>query len=376
MEEWRRIQIVKIAFDHQVFVLQQYGGISRYICNLAEQLSALPETNTRIFAPLHFNQHLNAAKNLNSRGKVLPQLPPKLTRGAMETSKFLSRRAIKKFSPDIIHETYFTTQDFKTPGAKRILTVYDMIHERYADMFDQAHETSAPKKAASLRADHVICISESTRKDLIEFCGVPEERTSVVYLSADKVFSQVQDEKGENKNKPYILYVGSRAGYKNFETFAKAFGSSNQLKQHFDIRCFGGGAFTKTEMEMMKNAGIGETQIHYHGGADKDLVTLYKQAEAFIYPSLYEGFGIPPLEAMAAGCPVLASNTSSLPEVVGKAGEYFDPTEQDDMKSALEKVIGAETYKRDLVQKGHEQHKKFSWEKCARETMIIYKGIS
>lgn len=376
MEQRTRIQIVKIAFDHQVFVLQQYGGISRYICNLAEQLSALPETNTRIFAPLHFNQHLNATKNLNSRGKVLPQLPSKLTRVAMETSKFVSRRAMKKFSPDIIHETYFTTQDFKTPGAKRILTVYDMIHERYADMFDQAHKTSSPKKAASLRADHVICISENTRKDLIEFCGVPEERTSVVYLSADRVFSQLQDEKVENKGKPYLLYVGSRGGYKNFEKFVKAFANSNQLKQHFDIRSFGGGSFTKAEMEMMSNAGLSEAQIHYHGGEDKDLVELYKLAEAFIYPSLYEGFGIPPLEAMAAGCPVLSSNTSSLPEVVGDAGEYFDPTEQDDMKSALEKVIGNETYKRDLIQKGYKQHKKFSWEKCARETMNIYKGVS
>lgn len=367
---------MKIAFDHQVFVLQQYGGISRYICNLAEQLSALPETNTRIFAQLHFNQHLNATKSLNGRGKVLPQLPSKLTRVAMETSKFCSRRAMKKFSPDIIHETYFSTQDFLTPGAKRILTVYDMIHERYADMFDQAHKTSVPKKAASLRADHVICISENTRKDLIEFCGVPEERTSVVYLSADKVFSQLKDETLENKGKPYLLYVGSRGGYKNFDKFVKAFASSNQLKQNFDIRCFGGGTFSKAEMEMMIAAGLTEAQVHFHGGEDQDLAELYKLAEAFIYPSLYEGFGIPPLEAMAAGCPVLSSNTSSLPEVVGNAGEYFDPTEQDNITSALEKVVGNEVYKRDLVQKGYEQHKKFSWEKCARETMNIYKGVS
>jgi len=376
MEQRARIQIVKIAFDHQVFVLQQYGGISRYICNLAEHLSALPETNTQIFAPFHFNQHLNATKNLNCSGRILPQLPSKLTRVAMETSKYCSRRAMKKFSPDIIHETYFTTQDFKTTGAKRILTVYDMIHERYADMFDQAHKTSAPKKTASLRADHVICISENTRKDLIEFCGVPEERTSVVYLSADKIFSQLKDERLEKKNKPFLLYVGSRGGYKNFNKFVKAFASSNQLKQNFDIRCFGGGPFSKAEMEMMVDAGLSEMQIHYHSGEDQELAELYQQAEAFIYPSLYEGFGIPPLEAMAAGCPVLSSNTSSLPEVVGNAGVYFDPTEQDDIQSSLEKVIGNETCKRDLVEKGFEQHKKFSWEKCTRETMNIYKGVS
>ena len=122
---------MKIAFDHQVFVLQQYGGISRYICNLAEQLSALPETNTRIFAPLHFNQHLNATNNLNSRGKMLRQLPSKLTRVAMEASKFYSRRAMKKFSPDIIHETYFTTTDFQSKNSQRVVTEHDMNHELY-----------------------------------------------------------------------------------------------------------------------------------------------------------------------------------------------------------------------------------------------------
>jgi len=365
---------LKIAFDHQVFVLQKYGGISRYICNLAEALSF--ETDTRIFAPLHFNQHLRVANKKIGTGKTFPSLSPKLTRVIMETSKILSRRSMKKFSPDIIHETYFTTDDFQPHGVKRVLTVYDMIHERYENMFDQAHKTAEPKKAASLRADHVICISENTRKDLIEFCGVPEERTSVVYLSADKVFSQLKDERLEKKGKPFLLYVGSRGGYKNFEKFVKAFASSNQFKQNFDIRCFGGGPFSKTEMEMMVAGGLNEAQLHYHGGEDQDLVELYQLAEAFIYPSLYEGFGIPPLEAMAAGCPVLSSNTSSLPEVVGNAGEYFNPTEQDDIKSALEKVIGNEVHKRELVEKGFEQHKKFSWEKCARETLKIYKGVS
>lgn len=370
---------MKIAFDQQVFLLQEYGGISRYICSLAKHLAQMPDVDARVVAPLHFNRNLDTLHGVPGKGIFLPKMPSKIFRLSMEASKHLSRRAINRFEPDILHETYFSCDDYRPHKAKRVLTVYDMIHEKYADMFDQSSMTSGPKKAAALRADHVICISENTRRDLIEFCGVPEERTSVVYLSADVEFEiagDISKEKGSHGDRPFLLYVGNRSGYKNFDRFVRAFAQSEYLKKEFDIICFGGGPLSTAELAAAADHGLRDNQLEYRSGADSVLASLYLGAEALVYPSLYEGFGIPPLEAMAAGCAVICSNTSSLPEVVGDAGEYFDPNSEESMMVAMELVLQSDERKADLVARGLQQYRTFSWEKCARETMSIYRSLT
>lgn len=364
-------------------MLQRYGGISRYICNLAEQLAQVPDHEARIFAPLHFNEHLGALKAAAGKGQrlhkgcMLPGLPPKFNRLVMEASKFWAHRSVNRFSPDIIHETYFSTDDFKPRRAKRVLTVHDMIHERYSEMFEGSEYTIGPKRAASLRADHIICVSESTRQDLIEFCNVPKEKTSVVYHGVDTFFQSTSSslEVETFSGRPYVLYVGKRDGYKNFEGFIRAFSKSSRLIKDFDIMCFGGGALSNEENIIAVELGFSEGQIKFIGGSDRILAQLYRDASAFIYPSLYEGFGIPPLEAMASGCPVICSNTSSLPEVVGTAGEYFDPKDKEEIMAAIERVVYSETQREYLIEKGIFQYNKFSWKKCSEETLNIYKSL-
>ncbi|WP_245881394.1 glycosyltransferase family 4 protein [Thalassospira marina] len=366
-----------MAFDQQVFLLQKYGGISRYFCNLQKEFFLKTHLDTRIFAPIHFNENLAALGDFCKSGYVLPDLPPKMRRLATEISIVYARFLMKKFSPDIIHETYFSLSDFKARKSKIVLTVYDFIHERYSEMFDQAHKTSDPKKVAALRADHVICISESTRRDLIEYCSVPEERISVTYLGADVCFRRqnIIPASSLGDQPPFVLFVGSRSGYKNFDGFVRAFASSDRLVKDFDIVCFGGGALTVAERNMSENVGLRVDQIRHYGGSDDILAKLYYHASALIYPSLYEGFGIPPLEAMAAGCPVVSSDTSSLPEVVGGAGEYFDPTEDEAIRVAMENVLYSNERCLDLVQRGYSQEAKFSWAKCADETLAIYRSL-
>lgn len=368
---------MKIAFDQQVFLLQKYGGISRYFCNLQRELASRADLEARIFAPLHFNRNLSSLHDVCMPGYVLPDLWPKLRRLVIESSTFSARFLMRRFAPDILHETYFSFDDFRTGKSKRVLTVYDFIHERYSEMFDQAHKTSEPKKAAALRADHVICISESTRRDLIEYCGVPEERISVTYLGAEAGFRRqnITPVSGLEDQRPFVLFVGSRAGYKNFDGFVRAFASSSRLTKDFDIVSFGGGALTPDERNLVESVGFRSDQVRNYGGADDILAQLYYRASALIYPSLYEGFGIPPLEAMSAGCPVISSNTSSLPEVVGSAGEYFDPTEHEAMRVAMENVLYSDERRSDLVQRGYEQEAKFSWAKCADETLAVYRSL-
>ncbi len=370
---------MKIAFDQQVFLLQEYGGISRYFCNIAKHFSEKSDIESRVFAPLHFNKNLHPIKHLTQSGLLLPTLPPKLTRLGMEASKYIARLSMKRYSPDIIHETYYTHDNFKPKQAKRVLTVYDFIHERYPDMFNQGHLTVEAKKAAVLRADHVICISESTQRDLINFCGIEKDKTSITYLGVDDIFSSKSSANSnslaQNHTKPYILYVGSRASYKNFNGFIEAFSLSSKLSKNFDIVCFGGGDITKKEYLFASSLGIDSEQLIHYGGSDQILAQLYCKATAFIYPSLYEGFGIPPLEAMASNCPVIASNTSSLPEVIGNAGEYFDPTNSESITAALENVLDSPSRQSELRSLGIERQKLFSWKKCADETLAVYRDL-
>jgi glycosyltransferase involved in cell wall biosynthesis len=249
-----------------------------------------------------------------------------------------------------------------------------MIHEHFPGMYRKNDPTTSCKKKVFSRVDHIICISENTRRDLLELFAVPADKVSVVYLGFN-AFEGESKERNEPQNIPYILYVGQRGGYKNFENFVLAYASSEWLRNNFRIYCFGGGVFTSVEKETLALNGVKESHIQQIGGDDLVLAKCYRNASAFIYPSLYEGFGIPPLEAMSVGCPVVCSNTSSIPEVVGNAGEYFDPTSINSIRVSIEKVLQSSECRADLVEKGAERCKLFTWEKCATETLSIYRSL-
>jgi glycosyltransferase involved in cell wall biosynthesis len=174
-------------------------------------------------------------------------------------------------------------------------------------------------------------------------------------------------------DKPYLLYIGWREWYKNFGSFLKCYSTSKRLMKDFNIVAFGGGNFSNIEKQLFKSLGIQEGQVIQVSGDDDKLANYYCNATAFVFPSLYEGFGLPPLEAMAHDCPVISSNTSSMPEVIGDAAEYFDPKSEEQTVHAIENVVYSETRKKELIMKGRKRHKRFSWAKCSNETHEIYK---
>jgi len=345
---------MKILYDHQAFTIQKYGGVSRYFYEIANHIAGMEGQEVEIFAPLYVNEYFRNDCRVRPRGIKIPHLP-RTGRIVTAVNLTASRLLIKpRRSVDIFHETYYSMANCCPRSAKRVLTVYDMIHEKFADNFLRRDKTQQIKAHAVRRADHVICISENTRQDLIALLGVPEEKTSVVYLGSSLVTQKVAAKPAEGK-KPFILYVGSRGGYKNFEGLLRAYGRSPLLKNGFSIVCF-----------------ISQDNILYMSGTDDILAGLYTSAAAFVCPSLYEGFGIPPLEAMSFGCPVVSANVSSLPEVVGDAAELFDPTDEAEMRAAIECVISTPERAQLLVDRGYERAKQFSWEKCARDTLNIY----
>jgi glycosyltransferase involved in cell wall biosynthesis len=365
---------MQIAFDYQIFCLQAYGGISRYFTRLAQELHCLRQ-EVRIFAPLHQNSYLLSIEENMVDGRYIYRYPPKTTRFYLAYNFSISNYKINRWAPDVLHQTYYSRLFSGPKKVKSVITVYDMIHELYPDQFPIWDNTINIKKKAIQRADQIICISENTKNDLMHFYRIPEKKVSVVHLGFDEIYpASIAKVFSTNNERPYLLYVGNRAGYKNFSGFLRAVALSKRLIKDFDVFAFGGGKFTNDEKTLISELGFRSQQVTQYSGDDLNLQYCYQTARAFVYPSLYEGFGMPPLEAMARGCPVISSNTSSMPEVIGFAAEFFNPNSIEEMGYAIEKVVYSDEAIDSLKIAGKNRLKHFSWEKCAKDTLKIYQG--
>lgn len=260
-------------------------------------------------------------------------------------------------------------------SAKVVLTVYDMIHEKFSENFSTSDPTRREKAAAVRRADHIICISNNTKQDLVRILSVDPNKISVVHLGVSLPVKDIGTTIEALQSRPFLLYVGNRGGHKNFDAFITAIAQSPRLKNDYDIVCFGGGAFNASEKELIERLGFSSGKVRQVSGGDVVLSGLYRRARAFVYPSLYEGFGIPPLEAMSVGCPVVCSNTSSILEVVSDAGALFDPYDIRSMQSAIERVSEDEIFRQQLISKGRGRVKKFTQERCTQETIKVYQKV-
>jgi glycosyltransferase involved in cell wall biosynthesis len=369
---------MKIAFDHQIFSLQRYGGVSRYFFELASRLPAHGVSDVSIVAPFHINNYLAGEPGRRfTRGRYVPRYTAEGLSGVVPSLVFLASLlaaplAWRGANPDIIHETYFAAKPVGK-ARRRVVTVYDMTHELFAEETLGAKQTARAKRAAVERADHVICISENTRRDLVRLYGVDPERTSVVHLGYALTGEASEPKVNDGVGRPTLLFVGNRMGYKNFGALLQAYGRSPILRE-FELIAFGGHPLLPDERKEISRLGIGD-RVRFESGSDRELAARYRAATAFIYPSKYEGFGIPPLEAMSHGCPVVCSNAGSIPEVVGDAGAYFDPNNSDDLRAVLERVVTTEGLQADLRARGHARIGAFSWDKCAAATAQIYREI-
>jgi len=361
---------VKVLFDGQIFGEQRAGGVSRYYTTLAERLDAVSGVSAQIVAPLHRNEILSASPTARVFGIGLPDRRG-VSRLCRLTRKVASPLLRHVFSGDIVHETFFSPEPGLT-GKRRITTMYDMITELYYPGI----ETTAHKKAALARCDHVICISHNTKKDLCDIFGFPPERASVTHLAYQDFSSFVGSAPPPGvSGAPYFFYVGNRAVYKNFAALLKAFAGATRLTDTFKIVCYGGGPFTDAELAVAAALSLPPDSLIHLTGGDDVLGAAYANATAFVYPSLYEGFGIPPLEAMSAGCPVLSSNTSSLPEVIGDAALSFDPKDIEALRNALLRIAESSELRADLAHLGHAQRQLFTWERCVQQTLDIYRRV-
>ena len=355
---------MNIFYDHQIFSNQSYGGPSRYFVELIKELILLNNTPT-IIAPINQNIFLN---DIHSQFKKEFYIKIKKKNFITQFyNNLFSDFYFKNHNHDLYHLTYFDSC-FKSKKPK-VATVYDLIHEKFMNEFKLS---TLPKKKIFERIDYFICISENTKKDLIKYYNINPKNISVTHLANSL---KLKDIKKFKLPKPFFLYVGSRKRYKNFNLLLRSYSSNKQIKQNFNIVCFGGGKLITDEIKNIKDLGIDLNSIYQVDGSDDFLSSLYLGAEALIYPSKYEGFGLPILEAMSLGCPVISSNSSSLPEVYGDAAITFSPNSSEELSNCIDKITSNIDLKKNLIEKGHEREKVFSWKKCAIETNEIYKKL-
>ena len=303
--------------------------------------------------------------------------PPKTTKIIQYLNYSINVNKIRRFKPEILHQTYYNKHNYKEQKYKRVITVFDLIHEIYCSGDPKMQNFLQEKKHSIENAEHIICISEHTKSDLQKFYAIPNDKITVTHLGVQpKPIEFGSPENYKNRpNRPFLLYVGERSGYKNFLGFIQGFSLSKRLMSNFDIIAFGGGKFSKEELNCINALGFRGGQVSQLSGSDLMLSRYFKFANAFIYPSLYEGFGLPPLEAMRFGCPVIVSDRSSIPEVVGNAGKYFDAERPEEICNSIKEVLFCDITTKKLIKNGYERINKFTWKKCAINTLKAYSTI-
>jgi glycosyltransferase involved in cell wall biosynthesis len=284
---------------------------------------------------------------------------------------------------DIVHNpAHFYLMN--KPGKRYVCTIHDLTpvicpswHPLWKVWFSRFFFPLLVKNS-----DKIIADSHNTKRDLINYYSVPPEKIAVIYLGTSPEFQQLPEneiksirDKYELKN-PFVLFVGNIEPRKNIPTLLKAFSICRKKQPELKLVIVGqkgwkyGGVFRTLRSLCLENEVI---FLHYI--PHEDLPAIYNAAELFVYPSLYEGFGLPPLEAMQCGVPVITSNTSSLPEIVGEDGAMVSPYDVEGLADLMSALLFDTHLRAENIRNGLSRAKMFSWEKCARQTWEIYKEL-
>ena len=354
---------MKILYDHQLFTIQKFGGATRYLFDL---ISNLPNEFENEIA-LSFSENLYLTEKYENRYKTLfyPKNFSIKKRIYYYLNQKVSIKALATNDFDLFHPTYYDPYFLNYLKKPFVLTVHDMTHELFKENFSFYDKTIKQKRLLMEKANHIIAISENTKKDILRLTNINETKISVVHHgykqypeSAPKLFDN------------YILFVGGRKGYKNFIRFVESVIPLLKDDRTLNVVCTGV-PFSKDECDYFKANNIG-SQIKHIKASEDILASLYKYARIFVYPSLYEGFGIPILEAFTYGCPVCLSNSSCFPEVAQDAAVYFNPKSTDDIREKIKSLLNSQHQSDELRQKGEKILANFSIEKMVRETVNVY----
>jgi glycosyltransferase involved in cell wall biosynthesis len=366
--------VVRILYDHQVFSLQDAGGASRYFYELMNFLGTVPDVRTELLLGISGTVYpfrdLPAAK---ARVTQLPEwLPPGMLR-YVANEIMGNCSAFVRGTMDIYHLTLFMRMPM-VRARRLVATHHDCTHERFPHLFPDVKKVLWARKKLFPQMDAIICVSESCRQDLLQFYAVDPAKTRVIHhgLSPLPRSAEAAASLRRRLRRDCVLYVGMRAAFKNFAGLLKAF-HETQLQDSFDLLLLGGGPLTTQEKTLIASLEMSDGVTCLPIVSDELLGEAYAGAKLFVYPSLNEGFGFPPLEAMSVGCPVLASQLPSIREVCQDAPFYFDSMDQGSFNRALLHAVGDHEARKQAVERGRKVAAQYSWEKCGRATLDLYR---
>jgi glycosyltransferase involved in cell wall biosynthesis len=360
---------MKILYDGRIFQMQKAGGINRYF---AEVISGLPaDYHPLVTGVEDFGK--NAPSHPNLKQPRFKNFRPK--RISARVREWWWRPRLLG-GVDLFHPTYYdltagySLSDFKCP---MVLTAYDFIYAIYPKLTGDSELVIRNQTAAIRKADFVICISKATENDLLERFPEKKGKTSVIYLGSSFEIQPPVTEQEIFKN-PSFLFVGGRFGYKNFPFLLRVFAKASESNSRIRLR-IAGPPLTMEEQWQIHLLGIGDRVEEVVYPDEQQLMSLYRSSVALVYPSLHEGFGIPPLEAMACRTLAITSNTTSLPEVVGNGGIMLDPKRQDDWIECLLKIAQGGGDRDLMIERGLARVRLFSWKSTVNRHLEIYRCV-
>lgn len=370
---------LRVLFDHQTFSYQKFGGNSRYFAELIGELSAGTEAEVDLGvarSPNAYLQHAPYYRGVTTQRTDVRAFLTTYVRNAIQT-QLVARRP-----HDIYHATFYDPAALLAKRkAKLVVTVLDMIPEHYPDFFTTTglygrlvtKRWIAGKRTLCERADAILAISEHTKRDVVDFYGIDPARITVTHL-ANRLASTGKEPPVEGFPERYVLYVGTRNTYKNWPFFIEAIAPVLARDPTLHVVNIGGGAFDATESALIERLDL-RSRIHQKSVRDSELAACYAHARAFVFPSLYEGFGIPILEAFDCGCPTLLANASCFPEIAGDAARFFDPHDAASLRTALSDVLDNARVADELRRKGRERARQFTWSATAQRTLAVYRKL-
>jgi glycosyltransferase involved in cell wall biosynthesis len=361
--------MIRILYDHQKFSTQLYGGISRYFANLIQKIKTLPDFEYQLGVIYSNNHYIKELQTTQLIGRLL-----KNPNYAYRLNKYYCEYLLSKHQFDIFHPTYYDPYFIDKLKKPLVITIHDMTYERLPEYFWAKDPLTFHKRLNIERADKIIAISETTKRDLLKYNNVDEKKIEVVYHGID-LTAPFNTTTVTNLPENYLLFVGDRSGYKNFYLFLNAFKKINDKFPEIKLVVTGGGKLDIAETEYIKMLGLNE-QISHKNVSDTELNYVYANALAFVYPSLHEGFGLPILESFTASCPMLLSDTECFREIAEDAAIYFDSKSLNDLVNKLDNIISDGALRHDLINKGLSRLKDFSLEKSLKETLDIYKQLA
>lgn len=365
-----------------------YGtGVSTYTKNIClSVLKASGKENNFVFfgsslrRRLELTSFVNLCKKQNPKLKIDAKicfLPPTILEPLFNGVHFLP---LEIFTRDL---DVFHSSDWTQPSSKafKVTTIHDLAVLKYPQTFPKKILSTQTRRFKWIKkeVDLIIAVSESTKRDIVDLLNVPEKKIKVIYEGYDSSFALkkkidvLKMREKYNLKGDYFLSVATLEPRKNLRTTIKAFKSLREKNPNASLVLAGGMGW-----EDLENMGVDKKTdgVNFLGYVDqKDLSFLYSGSIGFVYPSLYEGFGLPPLEAMACGVPVITSNVSSLPEVVGDAGILIEPEDDRALSKNMEKLLKNKKFREGLIKKGLVQAKKFNWQKAGQETLKVYEEV-